>query len=174
MTRPGPRDGGTTLVELLLVLAVLGIVVSAMTAATVVGLRTTDATSERLTESRGAQLVAAWLPGDVQSARTVTSGAAACGAGGAPVLGLAWSDPRTSGADVAVTVAYAVTSAGLERRYCEGGAVVATQPLVTRLDPGTAPVVTCEPSCAAARTVAVTVTEASGYRFDVSALRRAS
>lgn len=66
------RDGGFTLVELLISIVIMGLIASAIGGAFTVYLRTESSTSGRLTTSRYAQTLAQWLPADVQSADTST------------------------------------------------------------------------------------------------------
>ncbi|MGH8985697.1 MAG: PulJ/GspJ family protein [Acidimicrobiia bacterium] len=72
-------DAGFTLVELLLAIAILGIVIVPLTGGIIVGLRTMDQTSHRYAASNDAQVLSRYLPPDVQSANTGnTSSLSAC------------------------------------------------------------------------------------------------
>jgi prepilin-type N-terminal cleavage/methylation domain-containing protein len=64
--RARERDG-FTLVELLVVVAVLGFVASALAATIVVTLRTSPASQDRIDDARAAQGLITWLPQDVDS-----------------------------------------------------------------------------------------------------------
>ena len=65
-------EGGFTLIELLIVVVVLAIIIGTMTGAMIVGIRTTNATIQRLSESHDAQNSAAYFVADMQSAATTT------------------------------------------------------------------------------------------------------
>lgn len=72
-------EAGFTLVELLLAVAILGIVIVPLTGAIIVGLRTMDQTSHRYAASNDAQVLTRYLPPDVQSANTgIVIGLSAC------------------------------------------------------------------------------------------------
>jgi prepilin-type N-terminal cleavage/methylation domain-containing protein len=60
-------ESGFTLVELLVVAALLGIVVVAVSSALIVGLRTFAGTDNRIVSSTDAQLLSVYLPADLQS-----------------------------------------------------------------------------------------------------------
>ena len=62
------REDGFTLVELLIGIAIAGMLIAVIGSAMVVGLKTTDATTQRLSESHDAQVTSAYLANDVQSA----------------------------------------------------------------------------------------------------------
>lgn len=61
-------EDGFTLIELLVTTIIVGIVMGALSSAIVVGLRTTDETTERLADSHDLQLLSVYWPADVQSA----------------------------------------------------------------------------------------------------------
>jgi prepilin-type N-terminal cleavage/methylation domain-containing protein len=65
--RPIDPEAGFTLVELLIVSALLGIVASALGFATIVGLKTFGGTGNKVASSHDAQLVSIYLPADLQS-----------------------------------------------------------------------------------------------------------
>lgn len=66
-------EEGFTLVEVLITVTILGIIGSAVTASMIIGLRTTDATINRLVDSQDAQLAAAFFGTDVQEADEVNT-----------------------------------------------------------------------------------------------------
>jgi prepilin-type N-terminal cleavage/methylation domain-containing protein len=165
-------DHGFTLVELMLTVALLGIVMAPIGAAFVVGLRSSSDAASRLTESRGAQITAAFFARDVQGARTVTLGSSSCGAvaGTTPVLTLSGGDP----ADPTVVTYQLETLDGqraLVRDRCAGAEVVNHTPVAH--DVSGTPTVSCSPSCAAVSTVSMHVEQSNGYAFDVHGTRRA-
>jgi prepilin-type N-terminal cleavage/methylation domain-containing protein len=64
------HEAGFTLVELLVVAALLGIVVVAISSALIVGLKTFAGTDNKVISSTDAQLVSVYLPADLQSVGT--------------------------------------------------------------------------------------------------------
>jgi prepilin-type N-terminal cleavage/methylation domain-containing protein len=78
MKRPR-SDAGFTLVELLLAIAILGVVIGPLAGGIIVGLRTMDQTSNRYSASNDAQVLARYLPPDVLSANTgIVNGMSTC------------------------------------------------------------------------------------------------
>jgi prepilin-type N-terminal cleavage/methylation domain-containing protein len=61
------RDEGVTLLEVLMVIVILSIIIVPLTAAVIVFIRNTDATTDRMAESHDAQIAAAYFTQDVQS-----------------------------------------------------------------------------------------------------------
>ena len=97
MTARRDRERGFTLVELLVAIAILGIIMVAIGAMIATAFRTTATVSDRLTASRGPKMVSRyWLP-DVESAETIASGAGCAPASGSqPVATFTWpEDPST-------------------------------------------------------------------------------
>ena len=82
MLTPRRDESGFTIIELLISITILGVLMAAVTGAMLVALDTNAATGTRIDESRDQQFAAAYFSGDVQSAKTITLGAA----GGAPNL----------------------------------------------------------------------------------------
>lgn len=68
------REAGFTLIELLVSVAILGVLMAAVTAAMIVGLRTNASTGARLDESRDEQFIAAYFSADAQGAQTIRVG----------------------------------------------------------------------------------------------------
>jgi prepilin-type N-terminal cleavage/methylation domain-containing protein len=102
-------EGGFTLVELLVVTAILGIVMPVLAAAFALGYKTTTASTAELAASHNRQLIAAYLTEDVQSAVTAEDATSAdtttCMVAGDTLVGrLKWSD-----VDIAASTARAVT-----------------------------------------------------------------
>src|SRR5439155_16439000 len=70
-----PRLGGEqafTLIELIIAIAITGVIVSAIASALIVSFETTNVTQQRLAESHDVQITSAYLANDVQSATGVT------------------------------------------------------------------------------------------------------
>jgi prepilin-type N-terminal cleavage/methylation domain-containing protein len=129
-----PADQGFTLVEVVTTVVVLGIVMIPLSAALVLGYRTTFGVEERLSRSGDAQLLAAYWPADVQSADTngVNPIDAAiqplCVGSGTTLITFAWDLDDPSGPTV---VRYAASGTGsnskIVRRACiHGGSAAST------------------------------------------------
>ncbi|MGH8962914.1 MAG: PulJ/GspJ family protein [Jatrophihabitantaceae bacterium] len=142
MMRPrGSDDAGFTLVELVLVIAILGIIMVPLSNFVISYFKTYPVTETRLSESHDAQIAAAYLSQDVantglraastpytpqQSVWTTTSSfpASYCGQGlGTPILLLEWNNWTVSGGTGTPSMnsaAYVVESDNaLHRVYCE-------------------------------------------------------
>lgn len=100
----GRTDDGFTLVEVLVTVVITGIIAGAVTASIIIGLRTTDATVNRLSDSRDAQLAAAYFGTDVQEAHEVliAPGDASCAPDKDRILDLL-GPPDSSGPRYAVS-----------------------------------------------------------------------
>ena len=119
---------GFTLIELLLVVAILGIVVVPLGAAIMIGLRTTDATQNRVKSSHDAELVSIYLPADIQSVGNkqddvvVAPTANTDCSGVQNLVRLRWTSTEALGDPHTYVAAYAIgQSAGewqLTRYYC--------------------------------------------------------
>jgi prepilin-type N-terminal cleavage/methylation domain-containing protein len=142
--------GGFTLIELVVTVAIVGIVVAALAGIVLSYLRTTVETQARLTESHDVQFAAAYWQRDVASigVRDTTYDAApsvhsyalkrsvnvtpSCSTGGTPRVTLAWSEYDVADPDhpQTVTVSYVpIPSAGvyrLDRVRCTGAHVDST------------------------------------------------
>lgn len=81
------RDDGMTLIELLIVIALIAVIVAPLTAIVIVSVRTTDQAADTLSESFDAQLTTAYFSQDVQSA-----GVRDWSAAGFPVTASIWSN----------------------------------------------------------------------------------
>lgn len=169
--RRGER--GMTLAELLVAVAMLGIVMGPLSASVIAGLRTTTSAETWMVQSRGEQLtVAHWVP-DVQSADWVLPGAGSgCDerSGDAPVVGFGWGGAASRDRLVTYTVRTAGTAESLVRSACTSGSLVASTVLVPDL--GGDPTLSCRPGCGAPVAVTLRVPGAGG--FDATATRRAS
>jgi prepilin-type N-terminal cleavage/methylation domain-containing protein len=167
------RDGGFTLVELLVAIAILGIIVPTMATAIVLGLKVTSATTAELGASHNRQLLAGFFTSDVQSAVTIidetSPDTTTCMSAGETLVGrLSWTDVDFAGTSTPRVVTYTtVTVSGekqLIRHACTGAvmtSVIAVHGLVTaNVDcTNTAFVVA---ACAAAGGATITSVDAAG------------
>jgi prepilin-type N-terminal cleavage/methylation domain-containing protein len=165
---------GFTLVELLVAIAILGIITVPLSSVVIAYLRNTDATTARLIESHDAQIAAAYWAQDVasigtrsttnpfalkQSVETAVAynvGLYPCGPTGTPsaIVRLAWDDSSGPGAAKLVRVAYVVQTVSgqteLHRLRCEGSPVVVSDVILAHdLDPSTPPALGCSTTCTA-------------------------
>lgn len=185
MTR-GRDDAGVTLVELLTSVAILGLITPVLMGSLVLGWRTTDATVDRLADSRNRTIVPSLFVRDVQNATTVATASGTCEqAGDTLVVRLRWTTTPVSGSAVNRVAAWVTTTSGgvtrLERRSCDdsGGSMAAVSSVTTAHGVVGTPTVTCRASggavtaCSSAVRVELSVTDASGT-FTTSGRRRAA
>lgn len=167
-------ERGFTLPELMMAIAVLGIIVAPLTASIVVGLRTTTDAEQRLVEARGEQLTAAYFPSDVASSDTIVpNDPNPCGGTGpAVVVSFDWADDHSPTNEVSYVVPAGKTD--MYRKSCQGGVVQSTNLLASGI--ASAPTVTCTPNadCTSATSATITVTGQSGWQYTVSGTRRSS
>ncbi len=147
-------EGGFTLVELIVAISILAIITVAVTEAALIGLRTTDATTQRVTESAGAQNAANYFLTDAQSAISFTPGSGRCD--NTTTATFAWTEHTSSASGTARAASYACTSAGeLIRTSYASGAATGQQHLVSDV---TSLSLSCASSCSAPSTVTLRVT----------------
>lgn len=120
------REGGATVIELIVVILILAIIIGPLSGALITGLITTAQSDQRGTDTTDQQTLASYFVNDVQSTDSVSLTSAGCGdtvAGGTVVLHLEWSDPGNTSAvgdDVSKKVAYvATTGKQLHRVACQ-------------------------------------------------------
>lgn len=170
-------ERGFTLVELLVATSILGVVMGAISAAIIVGLKTTDDTITRLSESHDTQISTAYFSGDAQSAEKVELGVTDPCTGGNVMALFTWKDTHATPA-LDKTAAYVIesptTGRELHRRYCEGSVPKSDVVVAHNLHASTAPSIACVPSCLDIdrRSVTMTVTDASSYSYTLTGLRR--
>jgi prepilin-type N-terminal cleavage/methylation domain-containing protein len=183
LARARRADSGFTLIELVISVSILGLVMTAITTAMLVALKTNSETESRLTESRDVQFASTWFGDDVASANTVTAGGTAlCAvpAGSSVVVQFQNYDITTPPAAAPARTApygvtnprmvtYALTAAGELHRLVCGNATAADNVVAHSLAP-TAPTVTVSGTSAT-----VTLTEKkSGETFTLRGNRRSS
>jgi prepilin-type N-terminal cleavage/methylation domain-containing protein len=171
-----PGDDGFTLIEMVITVAILGIISATLLGVVLQYLKTTSDTSARLNESTDQQFISAYWQNDVSSLGRQTfsgsvpltaaqsvfvnaAGPSSCGtAVGAPVVAFAWNEFNVNAADpdnawgtTPQEVAYVTVPAGsrmlLKRVRCKGGAASAPQTVAHNLT-GT-PTISCDTSCSA-------------------------
>ena len=126
-----PAEDGFTLVELIMAVAILGILSVSIGVVGVVMFRTMGETQNRLEETRGPRFAAVyWIP-DVASTQTVNPSGVVCGSGGTTLVTLEWQEVLT---DTYTRVTYATTTVGLKtqliRRLCTNGSTTPTRTTV--------------------------------------------
>jgi prepilin-type N-terminal cleavage/methylation domain-containing protein len=164
--------GGFTLVELLVAIAILGLVASAVAAISLGGLlQTSDGASERHLDGSTAQFVARTFASDVQGAAGVSDDACPTPAG-TPLLTLEPS--ATTGATVSYLAQEGTAGFDLVRATCRGPRPASARTVVRALieRPGA----TCDGQPCSARseprTVSLTVTRTDRFDFRLVGARR--
>jgi prepilin-type N-terminal cleavage/methylation domain-containing protein len=166
------REGGFTLVELIVAIAILAIIAAPLSMAFITGLRFLGRSDEKLNDSRSSLISAAYFAGDVASANTIVpNDSSACG-GGSALVSFDSSDASAGvGAPANNEASYVVdssdaTNTRMLRKYCVNGGS-ATQS-VAAVHLGSTPVVTCfdagsvvNATCAGAARVRLVVTQAT-------------
>jgi len=179
-------DDGVTLVELLVSVAILGLVTPVLMGSVVLGYRTTDATVDRLSDSRNRAIVPSLFVRDVQSATTVATASGACEqAGDTLVVRLRWTTTPATGSAVTRVAAWVTTTSGgvtrLERRACDdsSGSMTAVSSVTAAHGVIGAPSVACRAAggaataCSSAVRVELSITDSSGA-FTTAGRRRAA
>jgi hypothetical protein len=162
----------------------MGIIMAPLAAGIIVGLRTSDEASNRLSASNDAQLVSLYFPPDVHSTGSGAGDVVVAPtpntecSGTANVVRLTWRAAETGGATTTYVAAYAVTANPnggwrLVRYVCTDGGAPSAHVVARNLASASAAT-----ASAAGTKVSLTVTEAktptesSPYTFTVSGVRR--
>ena len=151
MTVRGPAarraEHGFTLVELLVAIAILGVIAVPLSMGFITGLRFLGRSDQKFNDSRSALISASYFASDVAGANTVVrNDAAACGGGTAIVSFNSSSASGGVSAPVNNEVSYVVdttdpTNTVLARRSCANGGTATKSIAAVAL--GSTPVVTC-------------------------------
>jgi hypothetical protein len=191
------REAGSTLVELLLYVAITGVILGSITAAFAVVGRNAGGAADRLKKSHDAQVVAQFVVADAQNsggpAEVSTSDVGSCSDSRdsrvpSPVLRLNWNKPGTAPTPTAMIVNYVLVgnapgpngevSSTLLRRECSGGSLVSDTPVARNVATASA---ACSPvpDCSGTPTkVTLTVQETVGrsqatpYQYSLAAAFR--
>ncbi len=153
------RDRGTTLVEMIIAVVLLGIIGSAIAGALYFGIKTTTNSSVRLDQSMSEMAVTRYLTGDILSAEgpvTVKGSDATCGS--ATLKFSSRSDATKATKDV--VVAWELSGTDLLRRTCLSGTQTSQRVIATGIS-AFAPA-TCAVSCTANK-ISVTFTSAAAH-----------
>lgn len=185
---PESDDSGMTLIELLIAMTISLVIFGVIAASLILGLKSTQAASDHLLDSRDPQALAVVLPSDLMSvqpgqADTTPTTASGCGtsSGTYNVAQLTWSESLAAG-DTWFRSAYRVLNTGtdwrLVRLSCTAPtlaglptASTTTKILVRNLRPVVTPADLPTVTASADR-LTLTVTDASGYAFAVTGTRR--
>jgi len=140
-----------TMIEMVIAIALVGIIIGPVTIALMLGLITNTGTRERIADSASAQLLSSYAVTDIQSSKylvdmvaATTPPSPACAVAGDQVkLRLRWDDPDPSATAPAKTkiVSYVSRAGGIDgadqlrRVECDGnGSIVGDAQLVSSLD----------------------------------------
>lgn len=166
------RDRGFTLVELVTIVAIVGFVMTAITAAMIIFLRNSDDLEDKLDASHSAQLTTRYLPSDLQSVApggATTSGfIPVCGIT-PDVLVLAWTDLSTT-PSTRYDAIYHVNGNELRRSLCIDGAVVQSNDLAHNVSSAVATLTADKVELQI--TTASTEADPTGYVYSIFGIRR--
>jgi prepilin-type N-terminal cleavage/methylation domain-containing protein len=167
-------ESGFTIIELLMAIAILGIVLGTVGLSVTQGFRHTTTTRARVDRSNLAEFTAKSFGPDVASASAIpvvytAPATSACGPGAVVTV------PRAGGESIDYAVVADGADTVLVRRRCSGATVLGSR-TIGRTNVAFSAVATCLPSVAVCRTVTLTVTwtGAEPTTFTLRAERRAA
>lgn len=170
------EDEGFTLVELIVSIAILGIVMTAVTGMLFATFLANGQTRTRLDGSADRQFSSTYFADDVFGAKGVSTGANTCGGSGTPIVelvGLTFSG--SPAVEASTYVDYLMDGTNLVRVSCLAGPTSVTSVVVARgLKPGALPTVSQTPNSAQRLVVTMTVTQPDGSAYTLSGSRRTS
>jgi prepilin-type N-terminal cleavage/methylation domain-containing protein len=144
-------EGGFTLIELIVVVAIMPIIVGALSIGLVSILSLQSGVSGRLADSGDAQVVSVNFGNDVQSAANITTMTTAQCGPGTQLLGLEWN-PGLQAGNFQTVVSYVLVAnangltSSLIRQYCTGGSPTPTSSTTMSSDvPNNQPAATIAP-----------------------------
>lgn len=133
MSRQRPsRERGFTLVEVVIVVALLGVVSVAIGGALWFGIRASQDNSTILDQSMASQAVTRFLDGDIYAAEGVST-TATCGTADLKLVSRS-NAADTGVADVVTAWQWTPSSTTLERRVCKNGVVQSTLTVARNID----------------------------------------
>ena len=182
MTVREDSEAGFTLMELLIVISIIGIIAPVIMGGITIGLKTTSATANRVSNSHDEQLLSVYLPADIQSVKSAgavdTSGTQLTCSPVAPVLRLTWDEQADlAQAPVNYEAAYSLQQTDgqwqLTRYYCVNAGLV-THTVVARNLSGAsaASVAVADPRVSLTLTGAQALHDSSTFTYTISATRR--
>lgn len=143
-------ERGMTLIELIVVIAVMGIIVPVISASIVMGLQTAEGTADKVSLSHDAKLTGIYAVPDIQSAANVSIGSSTCTtATGTKIISFDWQEEA-----VAVVVSYVAdaTKHHLVRTICRDAIQQNDQTVVLANNlSDSAVVAACSPNCGTAQ-----------------------
>lgn len=161
-------ERGLTLSELLVAIAVLGIIITPLTAAMLVFLRSGSSTVPIYESNIDARLISSRFQIDAQSAELVDTGAI-CGTDGVAVVNFHWSDASSSDRDVSYVVRTVGTARSFVRNVCTNGELDTSVTLIDSLGATNTPTFSCTPSCDAPDTITLDVRDGNNFRYALTA-----
>jgi Tfp pilus assembly protein PilW len=166
------RDGGFTLVEVVIVTMVLGLVTTALTGILLAFLNHSDDLPDKLAASHSALLTARYLPSDLQSVKpggVTTSGfTPICGLT-PDVLALSWTDFATS-PNTRYDAIYRLDGGAITRTLCVNDVVRSSMAVAHNVASATATLI--DRRLVLSVTTAGTGSDPSGFNYSIFGSRR--